>query len=183
MARPGLTRLHELGKGAAIAAITPLRFSLRSAHWRSALLRRAVDPTGQPISSYFYPAIDFLETFDFKASKVLEFGGAWRRRSPFDVVVIDGQKRLTCARVALQILAADGLVLLDNSEGYWAPSDAYPIIDLFESAGFSRVDFHGYTPTTWRKQCTSLFFASPARLRGLSPPHRYDGDLLRSPRT
>lgn len=217
-----MNRLGQFGKGAVIGAITPLRFSLRSGHWRSALLRRAVDSAGQPIPSYAYPAIDFLSTLDFGDARVLEFGGGqstvwWARRAAsvttiehdpdwfrhvvqhvpanvklvlceqaeqypflplgsfFDVVVVDGEDRYTCAQTALQVLSPDGLIVLDNAEGEWGPPGSYPIIDLLEGAGFSRVDFHGYTPTTWRKMCTSLFFNSLKPFRGLSPPLRYDG--------
>lgn len=93
----------------------------------------------------------------------------------FDVVIIDGEDRVGCAETAIGLVATDGLVVLDNSEyfwGLWSPGPSYPIIDTYNEAGFGRIDFHGYTPGVFRQQCTSLFFATPTRFRGLPPPPR-----------
>ena len=55
--------------------ITPLRFSLRTGHWKSTLGRVAKDASGAPIPWYTYPAIDFLIHRNYAGRKVLEFGG------------------------------------------------------------------------------------------------------------
>jgi hypothetical protein len=92
---------------------------------------------------------------------------------PFDIVIIDGGERLTAARRTLEVIAEEGLVIQDNSDGYWGERGTYPILDLFEARGFSRVDFRGYAAGTRRIGCTSLFFGpSCGLLRGLPPPGR-----------
>jgi hypothetical protein len=59
----------------ATAAITPIRFSRRSGHWKSSIATLAVDAYGAPIPWYTYPAIDFLTQRTFEGKHILEFGG------------------------------------------------------------------------------------------------------------
>lgn len=107
----------------------------------------------------------------------------WRRpgdalgpeAGPVDLIVIDGLDRFAAARLALDLPAEDGAVLLDNSDGFWGPEGTYPIIDLFREAGFLRIDFYGYAPGVRLAHCTSLFFRSGQRCRllvGEDPPLR-----------
>jgi len=94
----------------------------------------------------------------------------------FSVVLIDGGDRLKCAGTALDVVHGDDpLVILDNSEGHWTAdgSASYPILDLFDAAGWLRVDISGYAPGTIRPTCTSFFFRpGTKRLTGLRPPPR-----------
>jgi predicted O-methyltransferase YrrM len=62
-------------RGLATGIATPVRFSIVSGHWKSAVasLARAADGTALPW--YTYPAIDFLAQRDFTGKNVLEFGG------------------------------------------------------------------------------------------------------------
>ena len=95
------------------------------------------------------------------------------RDGEFDVVVVDTIPRDVCAEIALSVVAADGFVILDNSEQNWSSRGlpGHPVIDLFEREGFARVDFYGYAPGVYRKQCTSLFFKQVPRLvRGIPAP-------------
>jgi hypothetical protein len=102
----------------------------------------------------------------------LEFAATPRGRV-FDVIVIDGGDRFLCAQAALKMLQAGGVIVLDNSEGFWGAEGSYPIIDLFEREGFMRVDFYGFAPGVPKRHCTSLFFRDYARIfRGLRPPMR-----------
>lgn len=90
----------------------------------------------------------------------------------FDVVVGDGGPRAWCAEVALQIVASDGLVIVDNSENNWGRPPSYPIIEMFNAAGWARVDFHGQVAASWRQQCTSLMIKDPKWFMALAPPPR-----------
>jgi hypothetical protein len=82
------------------------------------------------------------------------------RDSTFDLILVDGLDRLKAARRSIQLLREDGAVLVDNSDGYWGGDSKreYPILDLFRTAGFLRVDFYGYAPGVIQPHCTSLFF-------------------------
>lgn len=69
-----------------VALVTPVLFSLRTGHFISSLARKAVDPKGNALPWYTYPAIDFLAERDFTGKLILEFGGGqstiwWAERS------------------------------------------------------------------------------------------------------
>lgn len=76
----------------------------------------------------------------------------------FDVVIVDGFDRLVAAQKARLVLKPDGILILDNSEGYWGAEGTYPIIDLLMSEGMMRVDFCGHSPANIMPSCTSIFF-------------------------
>lgn len=78
----------------------------------------------------------------------------------FDVVIIDGIHRHSCAENVSEILAADGLVVLDNSD--WHPETARY---LREKHDFLQVDFHGFGPINNYTWTTSLFFSRSFRCR------------------
>jgi hypothetical protein len=92
---------------------------------------------------------------------------------PFDVIAIDGLDRQGFAYRSAEWLVKDGIVILDNSEGYWGgDSDgSHPIIEQFQAAGFRRVDFYGHSPATSLPSCTSIFFRNDSFVfRDLSAP-------------
>lgn len=80
----------------------------------------------------------------------------------FDVVIIDGIHRHRCAESISDILATDGLVILDNSD--WHPETARY---LREKHDFLQVDFHGFGPINNYTWTTSLFFSRTFRCRPL----------------
>ena len=82
----------------------------------------------------------------------------------FDVVVVDGGDRYLCAESAAQVVASDGLIVLDDSEGFWGQEGTYPIIELLQGLGFGRVDYYGFRPCGWHLGCTSLFFRAGTKL-------------------
>jgi len=91
----------------------------------------------------------------------------------FHMVVIDGGDRAKCARTATSVLAPGGMIVLDNSEGWWGPEGTYPILDHLAAEGFMRVDFNGYAPGVITTSVTSLFFQPNChRLMHLPPPRR-----------
>jgi hypothetical protein len=64
----------------------PLYFSFGEGHFRSALLLRAVDPAGNPIPWYTYPAVDFFSRLEMTGRSVAEIGGGhsslwWMKRA------------------------------------------------------------------------------------------------------
>ncbi len=72
----------------------------------------------------------------------------------FDVVVIDGRKRVECAQNSLAALKADGVIIWDNSE-----REKYqPGYDLLEKTGFRRIDFRGMGPIHSFAWSTSIFY-------------------------
>ncbi len=78
----------------------------------------------------------------------------------FDVIVIDGADRLACARATPQHLAADGVVVFDNSDAFRDEQGRSPVLELFREQGYQRVDFYGLAPGNLFPHCTSLIFRS-----------------------
>lgn len=72
-------------------------------------------------------------------------------RQRYDVIVIDGFYRYEMIDIACDFVAADGIVICDNAEGYG-------FYDGFRERGMSRVDFYGNAPGVILPHCTSLYF-------------------------
>ena len=56
------------------AILTPVFFSIDSGHFKSSIRASACDSSSKPICWFTYPAIDFLDRFNFKNLFILEFG-------------------------------------------------------------------------------------------------------------
>jgi hypothetical protein len=70
----------------------------------------------------------------------------------YDIVVIDGRYRFDCAARAVDWVAADGIVILDNAD--WHPNTAA----MLAGSGFFQVDFVGPGPLNAYAWATSFFF-------------------------
>ena len=71
----------------------------------------------------------------------------------FDIIIIDGLYRYELCEIAINNLAEGGVIIADNSEGL-----GYNFQKAFKNTGFSRVDFHGFSPGVVLRQGTSFFF-------------------------
>jgi hypothetical protein len=75
-------------------------------------------------------------------------------KGEFQIIVVDGRRRVECARNALPALAADGVIVWDNSdreryqEGY----------ALLGDKGFRRLDFWGVVPGGVKEISTTIFY-------------------------
>jgi len=74
----------------------------------------------------------------------------------YEIVLIDGFRRVDCTRVAVTALTEDGVLVFDNSE-----REKYrPALTLLAQQGFRRIDFDGLGPVNaygWR---TTVFYRS-----------------------
>ena len=81
-------------------------------------------------------------------------GEAARHPGMFDILVIDGRRRVACARNALSALKPSGIILWDNTE-----RDEYREgLDFLRQNGFRHVDFAGMGPITEYASTTSIFY-------------------------
>jgi predicted O-methyltransferase YrrM len=95
-----------------------------------------------------------------------------RHGEQYDIIIIDGLHRPHCAAFTPDLLAQNGAIIIDNSEGY-GMTIGESITTMF-GAEFSRVDFYGYCPGVIRRHCTSLLFRGNAfLLEGKEPPMRF----------
>jgi hypothetical protein len=191
--------------------------------WRSVKNRMAEDAKGQPNPWYTYPAIEYLNSFNFTQLNVFEFGTGnsslyWSSRAKslvsvednlewyeivnknkrnnqtvihcsekeayvnalaaqntdFDIIVIDGNHRLSCAIEAMKMIKPDGIILLDNSDRLIEKECG----KLFRDNGFIQIDFSGFGPINGYCWTTSIFlkssklfsenFLGPAPIGGLN---------------
>jgi precorrin-6B methylase 2 len=75
-------------------------------------------------------------------------------QSQFDIIVVDGRKRVRCASYAIDFLTPTGVLILDNSEREWYQ----PAKDLLEQRGFKRLDFKGMGPIISYEFCSTVFY-------------------------
>ncbi len=72
----------------------------------------------------------------------------------YDVIVIDGRRRLNCMELAPQRLSDRGVIILDNSDR----EQYQPGIAALRAKGFNQVDFSGFCPIVNFKSQTSIFY-------------------------
>ncbi|TLV00957.1 FkbM family methyltransferase [Dyadobacter luticola] len=72
----------------------------------------------------------------------------------YSIIVVDGRNRVKCASFAVDYLAHDGVLILDNSEREWYQRAK----DLLKEKGFRRLDFIGMAPIVGIETCTSVFY-------------------------
>jgi hypothetical protein len=93
----------------------------------------------------------------------------------FDIIVIDGFWRFRATEIAISMLAANGALIIDNSECHFGPDGTFPMMDLLRREGFARVDFHGFAPGVAHRQCTSIAYRGHTFLfDGIENPARLD---------
>ena len=85
----------------------------------------------------------------------------------FDLILIDGVARNSCARLAVERLAHTGVILLDDADRL-----AYrPAHEYMGEHGFGRLDFYGPKPGVGYLSTTSVFSRNlDAWLHDLEPP-------------
>ena len=81
----------------------------------------------------------------------------------FDILVIDGGfDRFNSLNLSLPYLSEIGIVIIDNSEGYYDGNGIneygyFPMLKLMKSKNFKRIDFFGYAPGVIIPHTTSIF--------------------------
>lgn len=72
----------------------------------------------------------------------------------FDIVVVDGRKRVNCMLICGKYLSPEGVVILDNSERrQYARGRRY-----LAQNGFKCIDFWGMCPIVGISSCTTIFY-------------------------
>ena len=72
----------------------------------------------------------------------------------FDIIIIDGRDRVNCCKHAIDALAENGVIVLDNSERESYKSG----IDFLVKNGFKHLSFSGIVPGLFYRMTTSLFY-------------------------
>ena len=77
----------------------------------------------------------------------------------YDVIVIDGKRRVECAEAAVQKLAQGGMIILDDSDRINTSAEYVQAVEILKGAGLLQVDFYGFCPMNNYTKTTSVFFA------------------------
>lgn len=72
----------------------------------------------------------------------------------YDIIIVDGRKRVKCATFAADFLSSRGVVILDNSDRAWYQ----PAREYLSQKGFRYIDFLGMTPIVGFETCTTVFY-------------------------
>jgi hypothetical protein len=92
------------------------------------------------------------------------------RGEKFDLIVVDGRWRQSCAALAPAFLREEGIIVLDDAERY--PR----IAGALRSAGFFQIDFSGFGPINAYAWTTAIFLRAACRLQqGFSHPQPIGG--------
>ena len=83
------------------------------------------------------------------------------KEQEFNLFIIDGVPYPKGSRYeAIQIILSSfnniNNIIVDNSD----LSSVTPVLELLQKHGFSKIDFYGYSPGAYHKQCTSYLFNS-----------------------
>jgi hypothetical protein len=124
------------------ALLTPIRFSIRTGHFRSSLKSASFASDGEIIPWYTFPAIDLLSQKEFKDRSILEFGSGnstiWWARRASSVVALENDRKwcdkisgMISANVSLHYIADYGLQCADQVIGT-------TLFDIIVIDGFDR---------------------------------------------
>jgi hypothetical protein len=81
-----------------------------------------------------------------------------------DVIIIDGGvDRYKSLKISSEYIKNSGIIIIDNSEGYYEKEDhykIYPMLNFLHEKNYKRVDFYGHAPGVLLTHTTSIFFKS-----------------------
>lgn len=97
---------------------------------------------------YFLLRLDQQDNSHLYVEKISQYKGC------FDIIVIDGRRRVECARNSVDALKNDGVIVWDNSD---RDKDAEGYRFLGDK-GFRQLNFHGFGPINAYGWCTSVFY-------------------------
>ena len=72
----------------------------------------------------------------------------------YQIIVVDGRKRVKCVEFSHSYLADDGVLILDNSDREYYDAAK----DFMENLGFRRLDFYGMGPIVSHEFCSTVFY-------------------------
>ena len=75
------------------------------------------------------------------------------------MIIIDGKRRADCARVALDCLADDGMIILDDSDRINTSKEYIDAVNELKKGNLIQVDFYGFCPMNNYTKTTSLFLS------------------------
>lgn len=72
----------------------------------------------------------------------------------FEIIVVDGRRRVECAKRSINALTDNGILILDNSNR----EEYKEIFDFYKSKNFKHIEFIGMTPMGVEESETTIFY-------------------------
>lgn len=72
----------------------------------------------------------------------------------YDIIVVDGRKRVDCLKACIPGLKPEGVIVLDDSERKLYREGK----DFLKEEGFKHIDFWGIAPGEFVRKCTTIFY-------------------------
>jgi len=93
----------------------------------------------------------------------------------YDIIIIDGERRLECAKNITTHLQSNGMIILDNSDWFYITANF-----LKEKYNLIQVDFHGFGPINNYTWTTSIFITKDFdfQLKNNRQPNNPIGGIL-----
>lgn len=77
----------------------------------------------------------------------------------YDVIVVDGKRRVECSAAAVKKLAPGGMIILDDSDRINTSLEYVNSVEILRAANLIQVDFYGFCPMNNYTKTTSLFLS------------------------
>ncbi len=72
----------------------------------------------------------------------------------YNIIIVDGRKRVECVKNSIQSLSEDGILILDDSQ-----REKYKEADTFLTTNnFKKIEFWGIGPTYFKNKCTTIYY-------------------------
>lgn len=95
------------------------------------------------------------------ADNEMDYFAVIDRCDSYDIIVVDAEWRLSCAKRAVAKLRPGGMIIVDDAETKGAGKAA---AEYLEGFGLLRVDFWGFAPYIHYSKDTCIFFDKRSRL-------------------
>lgn len=77
----------------------------------------------------------------------------------YDVIIVDGKRRADCARTALEKMAPNGMIILDDSDRINTSQEYIDAVNNLKKGNLIQIDFYGFCPMNNYTKTTSIFLS------------------------
>ena len=90
----------------------------------------------------------------FLRTLTVEYEKSFNDKDRFDIIIVDGERRIECLHNSVEYLSEPGVIILDDSE-----RDEYKEgINFVLNSDFRKIDFWGFSPGLFYKKATTIFY-------------------------
>jgi hypothetical protein len=79
-----------------------------------------------------------------------------RKRSRYDIIIIDAVDRVNCAKISYDFASEQGIIILDDSDRMEYAEG----ISFLKGKGYKSLEFWGISPGYFNNKCTTIFYKS-----------------------